>query len=129
MEYHTECFLFISPGQVSQDTTDPVEIEYYSLFFFHWVAPVAWQQHITAPTGDRHPESKYMSHRHRRHASSGSHGTNMFYFDCQLDPVRLTDHLQGTRKSEQKKGCMGTWCMGTGKCFCQQKIVLQVQCS
>ena len=27
----------------------------------------------------------------------------MLYFGCQLDPVRLTKHLRGTCKSEQKK--------------------------
>ena len=27
----------------------------------------------------------------------------MLYFDCQLDPVRQTEHLRGTRKSKQKK--------------------------
>ena len=44
-----------------------------------------------------------MSHRHRRHPSCGSHGTNMLSFDCRLDPVRLTEYLQGTRRSEPKK--------------------------
>ena len=27
----------------------------------------------------------------------------MLYFGCRLDPVRLTEHLRGTRKSEHKK--------------------------
>ena len=27
----------------------------------------------------------------------------MLYFGCQRDPVRLTEHLRGTRESEQKK--------------------------
>ena len=26
----------------------------------------------------------------------------MLYLDCQRDPVRLTEHLRGTRESEQK---------------------------
>ena len=29
----------------------------------------------------------------------------MLYFDFQLDLVRLTKHLRGTRESEQKKKC------------------------
>jgi len=63
---------------------------------------MASQQHIAAQTGDRKPESTDTSDRHRRHVSVASHGTNSLYFDCQLDPVHLTDHLKGTRKSEQK---------------------------
>ena len=64
---------------------------------------MAWQQHIAARTGDRRPESKYTPHRRRRHASGGSHGTNTLYLDCQHDPVRLTEHLRGTRESEHKE--------------------------
>ena len=35
--------------------------------------------------------------------SCGSHGTHTLYFDCQRDPVRLTEHFRGTRGSEPKK--------------------------
>ena len=31
----------------------------------------------------------------------------MLYLDCQHDPVRLTEHLRGTRESEQKKRGLG----------------------
>ena len=105
MEYPTESSHFMSPGKVSKDMADLdlVEIAYHSSFFFHRVAPGAWQQHIAAQTGDRKPESKYMSHRHRRHVSCGSHGTHMLDLECQHDPVRLTEHLRGTHKSEAQK--------------------------
>ena len=29
----------------------------------------------------------------------------MLYFNCHTEPVRLTEHLRGTRKSEGKKSC------------------------
>ena len=48
--------------------------------------------------GDRHPESNDTSHRCRRHVNC-SHGTHLLYFDCQRDPVRLTEHFRGTRES------------------------------
>ena len=66
-------------------------------------APKAWRQHTAAHTGDKNPESKYTSHRYKRHVNCRSHGTNVVYLDCQLDRCRLTEHLRGTRESEQKK--------------------------
>ena len=33
-------------------------------------------------------------------------GQNMLYFGCQLDPVRLSEHLRGTHKSEKKKASL-----------------------
>ena len=48
-----------------------------------------------------------MSFRHGRHVNCGSHGANMLHLDCQLDPVRLAEHLRGTRESEQKKPKFG----------------------
>ena len=55
-------------------------------------AQAAWRQRTAASSGDGNPESKYTSHRCRRHVNCGSHGTHMLYLDCQHDPVRLTEH-------------------------------------
>ena len=57
-------------------------------------APGARQQHSAASTGDRKPESKYTSHRYRRHVSCGSHGTTMGRADAFLIP-----HLPNTKES------------------------------
>ena len=38
----------------------------------------------------------------------------MLYLDCQFDPVRLTEHLRGTREPEQKKRTFEVW---TGRGF------------
>ena len=74
-----------------------------------FVGHVAWRQRTAAYSGDRHPESKYTSHRCRRHVNCGSHGTHMLYLDCQHDPVLLTEHLRGTRESEQRRKRSARW--------------------
>ena len=63
----------------------------------------AWRQRTAAYSRDRHPESKCTSLRCKQHVNCGSHGTHMLYLDCRHDPVRLTEHLRGTREPQQKK--------------------------
>ena len=63
---------------------------------------MAWQPHPTASTGDRFQGSN------KRptvvDALWSLHtGQYMLYFACHTEPVRLTENLQGTRKSEQDK--------------------------
>ena len=65
-----------------------------------------WESHNKSnaqSTRKANTPPKYASQHHRRHVNCGSHGTNMLYLDCQLDPVRPTEHLRGTRESEKRK--------------------------
>ena len=100
MEYPTERSLFISPGKVSQDTTDPVVIDYHSPFFelpLWRGSNISLHRQVTGKEGPNICLTAIGG------MQAVAHGTNMLYFDCQLDAVRLTKHLRGTCKSEQKK--------------------------
>ena len=57
----------------------------------------------------------------------------MLYLDCQHDPVRLTEHLRGTRESEPKKKrkvCLvGVWEHGTCQKMAQETTSRQAPIS
>ena len=67
-----------------------------------WEAIMAWQAHPTASAGNR-----FQGPNKRTAVFNGlwslPTGQDMLYFACHTQPVRLTEHLRGTRKSEQKK--------------------------
>ena len=97
-------FSFIATEQVSQGTTDSVQIDYT---FGNCVSP----QGVAATYCCIHrwQESRVQIYvPPLQHVNYRSHGTHMLYLDCRHDPVRLTEHLRGTHEPEQKKLLMVT---------------------